>query len=117
MPNIEILIGSISEVFTNTQNDQQAYFSTMDLKYAYNQLQLHNDKAVVLTSFVENPQTPIDFKRDFTVLQICQLNFKKQWTAHLQVFKAPIASLRKLLLLAQNQNPLTLIMSLIILKN
>ena len=43
MPNIEMLIDSISQHLTNTQNGQQAYFSTRDLKYAYNQLQLHED--------------------------------------------------------------------------
>ena len=41
MPNIEILIDSVSQHLTNTQNGQQAYFSTIDLKYIYSQLQLH----------------------------------------------------------------------------
>ena len=40
MPNIEILIDSISQHLINTQNSQQAYFSTIYLKYAYSQLQL-----------------------------------------------------------------------------
>ena len=38
MPNIEMLKDSISKHLTNTQNDQQAYFLTIDLKYAYSQL-------------------------------------------------------------------------------
>ena len=34
MPNIEMLIDTISQHLTNTQNCQQAYFTTLDLKYA-----------------------------------------------------------------------------------
>ena len=45
MPNIEMLIDTISKHLTNTQNGQQAYFSTLDLKYAYIQLKLHHDTA------------------------------------------------------------------------
>ena len=45
MPNIDMLINTISQHFTNTQNGQQSYFSTLDLKYAYSQLKLHNDTA------------------------------------------------------------------------
>ena len=35
MTNIEMLIDSISQHLTNTQNGQYAYFLKMDLKYAY----------------------------------------------------------------------------------
>ena len=45
MPNIEMLIDTISQHLTNTQNGQQAYFTTLDLKYAYSQLKLHHDTA------------------------------------------------------------------------
>ena len=45
MPNIDILLDTISQHLTNSQNGQQAYFSTLDLKYAYSQLQLHKDTA------------------------------------------------------------------------
>ena len=45
MPNIEMLIDTISQHLTETQNDQQAYFTTLDLKYAYSQLKLHQDTA------------------------------------------------------------------------
>ena len=38
MPNNEMLIDSISQHLTNTQNGQQAYFLTIDLKHAYSQL-------------------------------------------------------------------------------
>ena len=42
MPNIDLLIDTISLFLTNNQNGQKAYFSTLDLKYAYSQLKLHN---------------------------------------------------------------------------
>ena len=45
MPNIEMLIDAISQHLTNTQNGQQAYFTRLDLKYAYSQLKLHHDTA------------------------------------------------------------------------
>ena len=45
MPNIDMLIDTISQHLTNTQNGQQAYFTTLDLKYAYSQLKLHLDAA------------------------------------------------------------------------
>ena len=45
MPNIEMLIDSISQHLTNTQNGLQAHFSIIDLKYVYSQLQLHQDSA------------------------------------------------------------------------
>ena len=37
MPNIDMLIDTISQHLTNTQNGQQAYFTTLDLNYAYSQ--------------------------------------------------------------------------------
>ena len=45
MPNIHMLIDTISQHLTNTQNGQQAYFTTLDIEYAYSQLQLHEDTA------------------------------------------------------------------------
>ena len=45
MPNIEKIIDTISQHLTKTQNSQQAYFTTLDLKYAYSQLKLHHDTA------------------------------------------------------------------------
>ena len=45
MPNIDMLIDTISQHLTNTQNGQQAYFTTLDLNYAYSQLKLHHDTA------------------------------------------------------------------------
>ena len=45
MPNIDMLIDTLLQYFTNTQNGQQAYFTTLDLKYAYSQLKLHHDTA------------------------------------------------------------------------
>ena len=45
MPNIDMLIDTNSLFLTNNQNGQKAYFSTLNLKYAYSQLKLHNDTA------------------------------------------------------------------------
>ena len=42
MPNTEMLIDSKSQHFKNTKNGQQANFSTIDLIYAYSQLQLNS---------------------------------------------------------------------------
>ena len=43
MPNIDMLLDALSQHLTNTKNCQQAYFTTLDLKYAYSQLKLHHD--------------------------------------------------------------------------
>ena len=40
-----MLIDTISQHLTNTQNGQQAYFTSLDLKIAYSQLKLHHDAA------------------------------------------------------------------------
>ena len=40
-----MLIDTISQHLTNTQNGQQAYLSSLDLKYTHSQLQLHKDTA------------------------------------------------------------------------
>ena len=45
MPNIDMLIDTISQQFINTQNGQQVYFTTLDSKYAYSHLKLHHDTA------------------------------------------------------------------------
>ena len=47
MPNIETLIDSISQIITNykTEPAEQTHFSTIDLKYAYSQLNLHPETA------------------------------------------------------------------------
>ena len=80
MPNIEMLINSISQQFTNTKKRQQAYFSTIDLKYAYSQLQLHKDTAKHCNLNINCGEI---LKTVFLVLLTCQLNFKKQWTIRL----------------------------------
>ena len=41
MPNKKLIIGLISQHVTDIQNDQQAYFSAIDLRFAYSQLHLH----------------------------------------------------------------------------
>ena len=47
MPNIETLMDSISQIITNykTEPADKIYFSTIDLKYAYSQLNLHPETA------------------------------------------------------------------------
>ena len=47
MPNIESVMDSISQIITNykTEPAEQIYFSTIDLKYAYSQLNLHPETA------------------------------------------------------------------------
>ena len=42
MPNIDMLTDTISQHLTNTQNGQQTYFTTLDLKNVYSQLKLHH---------------------------------------------------------------------------
>ena len=47
MPNIETLMDSISQIITSykTKTAEQIYFSTIDLKYPYSQLNLHPETA------------------------------------------------------------------------
>ena len=84
MPNIEMLIDTISQHLTDTQNGQQAYFTTLDLKYAYSQLNCikTQQNTVILISYVANLPVHIDSKLVFMVLQICRQNSKKLWITH-----------------------------------
>ena len=45
MPNIDSLIDSISQHNNDSNQGENVYFSTIDLKYAYSQLNLHPDTA------------------------------------------------------------------------
>ena len=45
MPNIECLIDSLSQEITNNTVKEQAWFTTIDLKYAYSQIPLHRETA------------------------------------------------------------------------
>ena len=45
MPNIDSLIDSISQHINDSNHGDNVYFSTIDLKYAYSQLNLHPDTA------------------------------------------------------------------------
>ena len=84
MPNIEMLIDTISQHLAHTQNGQQAYFTSLDLKYAYSQLKPHHDTAKHCSFNIicgESTGT-YRFKPDFMVLQIGQQNFRKLWTIH-----------------------------------
>ena len=42
-PNIDSLIGSISQHINDSNQGDNVHFSTIDLKYAYSQLKLHPD--------------------------------------------------------------------------
>ena len=76
MTNIEMLIDSISQHLANTQKGQQAFFPTLDLKYAYSQLQLHKKHSHFNLIF-GNQLVLIDLKGDSTVSLTCQQNSKK----------------------------------------
>ena len=45
MPNIDSFIDSISQHINDSNHGERVYFSTIDLKYAYSQLNLHPDTA------------------------------------------------------------------------
>ena len=45
MPNIDGLIDSISQLINDSNHGENVYFSTIDFKYAYSQLNLHPDTA------------------------------------------------------------------------
>ena len=81
MPNIDTLIDTISQHLTQTQNGQQAYFITLDLKYAYSQLKhytMTKQNTVISSLFVGNPPALIDSKLDSTALLTCRQNCRKQ---------------------------------------
>ena len=46
MPNIDTLIESISQQISAPASQNTTYFSTLDLKYAYSQLNLHTNSAI-----------------------------------------------------------------------
>ena len=79
MPNIEMLIDTISQHLTNTRNAQQAYFTTLDLKYAYSQLKLHHDTAKHYNfNFICGESTgTYRFKTGFYGLRDMPAEFKK----------------------------------------
>ena len=45
MPNIDNLIDTIQQNLNTTASQETAYFSTLDLKYAYSQLNLDTETA------------------------------------------------------------------------
>ena len=45
MPSTDNLIDSITQNLNEFDSSQTAYFSTLDLQYAYSQLNLHPDTA------------------------------------------------------------------------
>ena len=84
MPNIDLVIDTKSQHLTNTQNGQQAYFTTLDLKYAYRQLKLHQDTAkhCNFNIICRESTGTYRFKTGFYALLACRQNFKKQWIMH-----------------------------------
>ena len=79
MPNIDMLIDTISQHLTNTQNSQQTHFTTLELKYAYSQLKLHHDTAKDCNSNIicgESTGT-YRFKTDFYGLTDMPAEFQK----------------------------------------
>ena len=84
MPNIDMLIDTVSQHLTNTQKGEQAYFPTLDRKYAYSPLQLHKDTAKHCNFIINCGESTgtIDSKQDSTVPLTCWQNSKKQSTAH-----------------------------------
>ena len=84
MPNIDRLIDSISQHLDDSNHDDNVYFSTIDLKYAYSQLKLHRDTAHNC-NFNINFSDATDtyrFKTGFYGLADMPPEFKKRWIKH-----------------------------------
>ena len=83
MPNFETLMDSISQIISNYKIEpaDKIYFSTIDLKYAYSQLNLHPETAKHCNfNIVSGDMTgTYRSKRDFMVLLTCLPSFKRQW--------------------------------------
>ena len=81
MPNIETLMDSISQILTNykTEPADKIYFSTIDLKYAYSQINLHPKTAKHCNFNIVSGDMTGFSKRDFMVLLICLPSFRRQW--------------------------------------
>ena len=86
MPNIETLIDSISQIITDykTEPADKIYFSTIDLRHAYSQLNLHPDTAKHCNfNIVSGDMTGIyRFKVVFKDLLICLPSFRRRWIIH-----------------------------------
>ena len=104
-PNIEMLNDSISQHLTNTQKAQQAYFSTLDLKFAYSQLQLHENiaKHCNFNIFCGESTGTYRFKTGFYSLIDLPADIQKAMD-YILVFKTFIASLMTSLLLVPGLN-------------
>ena len=78
-PNIEIILDSISQHLTNTQNGQQACFSATQLEKAYIQLELHKDttKHCNFNIICEEFRGSYRFKTGFYVLTDVPAEFQK----------------------------------------
>ena len=119
IPSTEMLIDSISQHLKNTQNGQQANFSTKDLKYAFSQLQLHKDIAKHCNYNIICGESTVTYglKTGFYGPSDMPADFQTAMGYTLVGLQTPIVSLTILLLLAQDQKPITSVMSLNALKN
>ena len=83
MPNIGTLMDSILQILTDykTEPAQKIFFSTIDLKYAYSQLNLHPETAKYCNfNIVSGDMTGLysDLKQGFMDLQTCQPSFRRR---------------------------------------
>ena len=67
MPNFDNLIDTIQQNLNTNASPETAYFSTLDLKYAYSQLKLHQESSSIsiLTLLAVRVQVYIALLPDF----------------------------------------------------
>ena len=84
MPNIDCPIDSISQHINDSNPGDNVYFSTIDLKHAYSQINCIRIPlaTVIQILFVVNRLVHTILKRGFMVLLICRQSFKRPWIAH-----------------------------------
>ena len=78
-PNIEKLMDSISQIITEYKAEQadKIYFSTIDLKYKYSQLNLHPDTAKHCNFNIGDMKGTYRFKTGFYGLTDMPAEFQK----------------------------------------
>ena len=89
MPNMELLIDTISQCLTDEKTANKHIFqpSTSNTHIASYNYTRTLQNIVISVSFVQNSLVHTDLEPDFMVSQTCQLDSKKQWTTHLWAFK------------------------------
>ena len=63
MPNIGRISESISKVLTKIQNSQNAFCSTIQMKYAFRQLQLNTETSKQIHVFYVFTDMPVEFQK------------------------------------------------------